>query len=192
MFGLRVAEWALVVDLFNYTLPVFQSAGDSPGRRSTRHGGQGAGEGGGEPILADYCDYFLRVMDAGFGPASGVSATILRENETPRLPVRVVAVHLDRSSGGSVGYASIGDGRLAEELGAFGRWLDGSHEEGGFGYRRVARLYHCEKRKGRDVPTVYIIKPDRIRYWTRSAALRDADEVAADIHAWQGSSPASV
>jgi hypothetical protein len=34
---------------------------------------------------------------------------------------------------------------------------------------------------GVKIPTIYLIKPDKIRYWTRSMALRDADEVAADI-----------
>ena len=33
------------------------------------------------------------------------------------------------------------------------------------------------------VPTIYLVKPDRVRYWTRSMALRDADEVVADIMA---------
>ena len=38
---------------------------------------------------------------------------------------------------------------------------------------------------GRKVPTIFLVKPDKVRYWTRSMALRDADEVAADIILWQ-------
>jgi hypothetical protein len=38
---------------------------------------------------------------------------------------------------------------------------------------------------GVKIPTIYLIKPDKIRYWTRSMALRDADEVAADIMTWR-------
>jgi len=38
-----------------------------------------------------------------------------------------------------------------------------------------------------NIPTIYLIKPDKIRYWNRSMALRDADEVAADIMMWQTS-----
>jgi hypothetical protein len=47
----------------------------------------------------------------------------------------------------------------------------------------VARVYTSTEWRGEQVPTVYLIKPDKIRYWTRSMALRDADEVSADIMA---------
>ncbi len=38
---------------------------------------------------------------------------------------------------------------------------------------RIARIY--------DGPCIYLIKPDRLRYWLRSVALRDADETLADL-----------
>jgi hypothetical protein len=38
---------------------------------------------------------------------------------------------------------------------------------------RVARIY--------DGPCIYLLKPDRLRYWLRSVALRDADETLADL-----------
>ena len=34
-----------------------------------------------------------------------------------------------------------------------------------------------------DGPFVFLIKPDRLRYWLRSIALRDADEALADLRA---------
>jgi hypothetical protein len=37
----------------------------------------------------------------------------------------------------------------------------------------------------RNIPTVFLIKPNQIRYWTRSMAMRDADEVAGDIMLWR-------
>jgi hypothetical protein len=40
---------------------------------------------------------------------------------------------------------------------------------------RIARIY--------DGPCIYLLKPDRLRYWLRSVALRDADETLADL--WQ-------
>jgi hypothetical protein len=34
--------------------------------------------------------------------------------------------------------------------------------------------------------TIYIVKPDQRRYWTRASALRDADEIYTDImEAWR-------
>ena len=34
-----------------------------------------------------------------------------------------------------------------------------------------------------DGPFVFLIKPDRLRYWLKSIALRDADEALADLRA---------
>ncbi|MDD4103360.1 MAG: Eco57I restriction-modification methylase domain-containing protein, partial [Kiritimatiellae bacterium] len=38
---------------------------------------------------------------------------------------------------------------------------------------RVVRIYH--------VNTILLVKPKRLRYWTRSTAIRDADEVFSDL-----------
>jgi hypothetical protein len=39
---------------------------------------------------------------------------------------------------------------------------------------RVLRFYEAN--------TILIVKPDRLRYWIRSTAIRDADETLADLH----------
>ncbi|MDR3566448.1 MAG: N-6 DNA methylase [Syntrophobacteraceae bacterium] len=44
---------------------------------------------------------------------------------------------------------------------------------GGLNVTRIARLY--------DGACIYLLKPDRLRYWLRSIALRDADETLADL-----------
>jgi hypothetical protein len=44
---------------------------------------------------------------------------------------------------------------------------------GGLKVTRIARLY--------DGACMYLLKPDRLRYWLRSVALRDADETLADL-----------
>jgi len=44
---------------------------------------------------------------------------------------------------------------------------------GGLHITRIARLY--------DGACIYLLKPDRLRYWIRSIALRDADETLADL-----------
>ena len=44
---------------------------------------------------------------------------------------------------------------------------------GGLEVTRVARIY--------DSRCIYLLKPDRLRYWLRSIALRDADETLADL-----------
>jgi len=44
---------------------------------------------------------------------------------------------------------------------------------GGLSVTRIARLY--------DGACIFLLKPDRLRYWLRSIALRDADETLADL-----------
>lgn len=44
---------------------------------------------------------------------------------------------------------------------------------GGLTVTRIARIY--------DSDCIYLIKPNRLRYWLRSVALRDADETLADL-----------
>jgi hypothetical protein len=43
----------------------------------------------------------------------------------------------------------------------------------GLSVTRIARIY--------DGACIYLLKPDRLRYWLRSVALRDADETLADL-----------
>jgi hypothetical protein len=51
------------------------------------------------------------------------------------------------------------------------------HDKGGTTLRvtRIARIY--------DGNFVFLLKPDRLRYWLRSVALRDADETLSDLRA---------
>ena len=44
---------------------------------------------------------------------------------------------------------------------------------GGLDVTRIARIY--------DGSCIYLLKPNRLRYWLRSIALRDADEALADL-----------
>lgn len=44
---------------------------------------------------------------------------------------------------------------------------------GGLNVTRIARIY--------DGACIYLLKPNRLRYWLRSIALRDADEILADL-----------
>jgi hypothetical protein len=50
---------------------------------------------------------------------------------------------------------------------------------------RVLRLYDTVAAEGKRIPTVFLVKPDQVRYWTRTMAMRDADQVAADIGLWE-------
>jgi len=186
-FGLRDAEWVLVEDLFNYTLPDFKGGSQSPGRQKTR---RAAGDGPlrMEPELSAYCEHFLRVLKSAFGKKEKICATIFQEKDTRSLlPVRMVAVYLDLPRRDDISVEKIDSehllGRLREvhEVLAPGR----STSQSPLSCERVARIYDTFLLEGRTVPTVFIVKTDQCANWTRSRGLRDADEVAADVLMWR-------
>lgn len=177
LLELSDSERVLIDDLLNYTIEDFRPDPDvvSPGRRPTR-----LSSGRGETVLRKYCDYFVRVLKAGFGSERRICATVFSEEPgSERLPVRLVAVHLDWKNA-RTRVAAISSDELRNRLLEFDRKLREGKKGGAF-YQRVARHYDTESHGGKRVATVYLIKPDRVRYWTRSMAMRDADEVFADL-----------
>jgi len=182
-FEFKDSEWVLINDLFNYTLPDFKGDVASPGRKRTYRRDNGQSHNNTEPELTAYCEYFLRVLKAGFGQDKQVCATIFQEQTKTLLPIRLVAIYLNKPDSGGVHIEPIDSPDLMELLENLNKlYLErGSIEDGGIFYQRVARIYDSVELNGVKIPTIYLIKPDKIRYWTRSMALRDADEVAADI-----------
>ncbi|OGR23752.1 MAG: restriction endonuclease subunit M [Desulfuromonadaceae bacterium GWB2_53_15] len=179
--GVKESEWILVEDLFDYTLPDFGTDNNTSAYALTRK----ASNTNNEMILESYCHSFLKVLRAGFGEDINVSATIFQEMVT-FLPVRMVAIHFDFSDGDDVRHESITSPDLLARLQELNtKFMDISKAKGGIFYQRVVRVYDSVKIDGKNVPTVYLIKPDQVRYWTRSMALRDADDVAADALLWR-------
>jgi hypothetical protein len=183
-YRLKDAEWVLVEDLFRYTLKDFKGGLDSPGRRPTS-GVDGEKD---ERVLREYCDYFTRVLRAGFGEDKPVSATIFKEESDEFLPVRMVGIHLEKRGKAFIREERIESEELIERLNKLDKTFLKSNKQpvkGGIFYQRVARIYDTLSIGKKQVPTVFIVKPDQIRYWTRSMAMRDADEVAEDIMLWR-------
>ncbi|MEG3970413.1 N-6 DNA methylase [Microcoleus sp. T2B6] len=182
-FSLKDSESILIEDLFNYTLPDFKGDSDSPGRKTTHSNLKQNLPEENELTLQNYCRYFLRVLKAGFGDKKNVCATIFQEQNLTHLPVRLVAIHLNRPDCKDVQIEMIDSPDLLNLMDKLNKALleRGDTEGGGIFYQRVAKVYASVKLNEINIPTVYLVKPDKIRYWTRSMALRDADEVAADI-----------
>ena len=185
-FDFRPAERILMEDVLRYTLPDFKGDADSPGRSPTRrNGADRGGTGGGGTELHAWCAWFIRVLRAGFGRTKPVCATVFEEVAGERLPVRLVAIHLDWARRPDVVVEPIGCGDLIGRLQRiYSLLLDDAAE--GVSFRRVARVFDVWDIEGRRVPTVVFVKPDQARYWSRSIALRDADEVSGEIvqRAW--------
>lgn len=187
LFSLKDSEYALIDDLFNYTLPDFKGGSSSPGRQRTQRSVLVLSllDSIEEPELREYCEYFLRVIRAGFGQDKEVCATIFQEPTNHYLPVRLVAIYFNKSIHDGIKVETIKSQVLLDRLNQLNDLFlaQGNSDTGGIFYQRVVRVYTSTEWHGEQVPTVYLIKPDKIRYWTRSMALRDADEVSADIMA---------
>jgi hypothetical protein len=56
-----------------------------------------------------------------------------------------------------------------------------SGNRSGLGFQRVAYFLHPDENHRQRTMNVTIVKPDECRYWTRSMAMRDADQLTGAI-----------
>lgn len=181
-FGFTAADWTLIEDFLEYTLPdVLRKTGVKARLQTQRKDKDGTKE----PELTEYAKTFTRVVKGTFGRDRAVAATIFTEPDGRRLPVRMLTIHLDSTEKTGVHREAIeADGlldRLAEfhtdQLKQRPRNATGS----GLGFQRVAYFFHPSRENGKRVMNLTIVKPDERRYWTRSMAMRDADQLASSI-----------
>lgn len=176
LFGLKDAERVLIEDTIEYTINDFLGGSKSKGRQPTSLGDNTENEA----HLRSYCAYFLRVLKAGFGSEKSVSATVFR-CPSESMPYRLVAFELGNDASNEVEVKNIKSATLIKELERMNKKLRRTSD--GIYNQRVARIYEASK----GVPTVFVIKPDQKRFWTRSMGLQDGDEVALDLFKWQQS-----
>lgn len=171
LFGFKDAERVLVEDAIDYTLDSFVEGvgarGDQPTDRPLSN----------EAHMRAYCDYFMRVLKAGFGRDKAVSATIYRTGDEAS-PYRLVAFALASSGESDITVATVQSKELLAEL----KRLDSKSPAtgGGIFNQAVTRVYDA----GSGTPTIFVVKPDKKRFWTRSMGLNDGDEVALDLFRW--------
>jgi hypothetical protein len=138
-----------------------------------------------EPELSAYCDTFIRGLQGAFGEHKSICATIYRDDKSAQLPVRLVAVHVDWPMREKIRLEEIESDELFDTLKKLNtRYLQGNGNRGATQVQRIATIFDYVKVRRRSVPTFYLIKPDQVRYWLRSMALRDSDSVALDIMKW--------
>ena len=174
LFDLKDAERVLVEDAIEYTLGDYLRGSKSKGHERTSCEEVTRDE----HQLRSYCAYFLRVLTAGIGRDKSAFATIFR-CASERIPYRLVAVALGGNGENEVDVRDVTSNALLEELERLGQAeLDAT----GGGYNdRVFRVYEVNE----GVPTIFLLKPDQKRFWTRSMGLQDGDEVALDLFVWQ-------
>lgn len=173
MYELSESDWMLIEDAVQGTMRETLAA-KSEAYRPTRRGPGGC--------LEDYVEWLLRSLRYGIGRRGALSATIFEEDGPP-LPVRLVAVTL-RDGVTGVGRVSL---RREALLGQVVK-LNREHESFSnivYAYRMVDHPATPEQPAVR-VPTIFVVKPDLQSLWKRSYALRDGDEIIADMISWVG------
>jgi len=177
-FALSQAEWMLVEDMVKVTLPDSLRQAPGPGRQPTVRRTAGGAD---EPELTAYVETLCRVLRSTFGDDKQVAATIFQEPAAAGLPVRMLTLHFDWPNREPVSIQPIeADGLLDKLTDVHLNILERSSADGG-GFRRVVFLFHSIKLDRGSVRSLTIIKPDERRYWTRSIAIRDADELSVTI-----------
>ena len=187
LYKLNSIERILVNDFFEITLRDSRDAIASPGRNPVSTGVD-------ENCikLETYSRWFIDVIRSGFGHDKQVCASIFVSNDGKPLPFCLIGIHLEWPNRPMIRYERLSNPRLLEKLqeldeAQMGRDL----KREGIYYKRVSRIYQTITIKDegghRKVPTVFLIKPNKARYWTASMALRDADEVSMDIYQWSKS-----
>ena len=125
------------------------------------------------------------MLKAGFGASKQLAAVIFTPPEST--PYRLAAIQLlqDGSPEAGVRIEPISGRGLISEL----RRLSASHSAGNGRLlgQRLARFYDASS----GTPTIFILKPDAVRYWTRSMALNDADQVSVDLFQWTAAARSS-
>lgn len=181
-FGLTTAEWTLIEDFLKYTLPDVLRKTPGPGRVATQRKSKDGAE---EPELTEYAKTFARVIKGTFGKNKSVASTVFAEPDGRKLPVRMLTIHLDAPMQSGVRVESIEADGLLDKLAEFhAQQLKQKPRDAtstGLGFQRVAYLFQPTRVNGQRVMNLSIVKPDECRYWTRSMAMRDADQLADAI-----------
>ena len=149
MFGLTTADWTLVEDFLEYTLPDVLRKTPGPARFPTQRKNNGGTK---EPELTQYAKTFARVVKGTFGKARGVSSTVFTEPDARKLPVRMLTIHLDSPDRDGVKVEPIEADGLLDKLAEFyndqltkkPRDATGS----GLGFQRVAYFFHPSHENG--------------------------------------------
>lgn len=169
LFALSKSEQALVEDFYGYTLEDFKVGRGSAGRKSIKPTERSS-------RLATYCEWLIDTLKEGFGGDKHISSTAFVPSVENSFPYYIVAIRLTANTTTTeIEELSIEKARKMI-LGLSEKTADGK-----IFYRRVLRVYVTEKSPRGLIPTIYLVKPHEERYWTRSSAMRDADEITADL-----------
>ncbi len=165
LYNLSEDELILINDAINYTLDYFRRKQKSPAANPTYDKSEG------ERILIEYVNLAQKTLQNSFGQQ--FTPTIFQSKATS---LRVVALKLSDVTVNQNIIIEESQQALDQALNNINDYLQEQRSPNLF-IQRNMRTYIGK--------TIYIIKPDQRRYWTKSMALRDADEIYIDVmEAW--------
>jgi len=157
-YGLDESEMILVNDAIDFTLDSFRNKDKSI-----------AFEKVDRSALSDYSNIFCDVLDNSFSSPKKVFVCKVYLGKSP---LRVVSVSLVDKPKKNARIKFVEDNKLEDVLSKLDKALIEERYPSVY-IRRNLRRYSSN--------TVFIVKPNQRRCWTKSAALHDADETYADI-----------
>lgn len=172
--GLKPSERALIDHAVDLVLPDLKAGTKSNARERTKRGVVNG--------LREYCDWFLKILATGL-PTDSLSATVFEEAEgDSRLPVRYAEIRLapGDSDCEPVSVERVSAAKLSAQIAEVYESVDRARTTEEICPNVVRVFGFTEFPTGR-VPTVFIAKSDQARYWTPAMALRDADDVSAEL-----------
>jgi hypothetical protein len=165
LYGLNESEKILIDDAIKYTLAFFTKKGKSI-----------AVEPVNENIMKEYIDALCKVLNNSFSsPMKVFTGTCNIGNS----PLTVVSVSLENKSDNLEIRVHTQDDELKKVLDGLEKILIQERSPSIY-IRRNIRRYAGN--------TISIVKPNQNRYWNKSSALRDADEIYAEIMSFWGDS----
>jgi hypothetical protein len=179
LFGLNDVERVLVEDLIHFTFA--DARGEDWRGHDPTHRFDGEHQ---EPDLYAYGAMVRRVIKAAYGDDICVRVDIVGAERAAAIPVRTVRFVVGPAVPDEMVVEALSLVAVRERLTrAYQAAREGSD---GTPFLRCARVYGTETIGSIRHLTITHIKPDQMRFWTRTAALHDADEVALDLSAWAG------
>jgi hypothetical protein len=192
-FEFQEAERILIEDLIDHPLAEFKWREEAPNRRHTHRKSPNTIVVLDEPDLHLYSETLVRTLARTYGADKAVGIRIwsdLSSDSQPQLPMRYISIVFGSASRRGTSVELLEKRELRDRILALYRHLEKMQQDDGYG--RQVREYTDFEENGEKVLVLNLLKPDWLRYWTRSAALRDADEIARDFWVWQEGSGVST
>jgi len=186
-FEFQKTERILIEDLVEHTLSGFKERGRSASHRPTLRRSNETNE----PDLRRYCETLLETLAQTYGADKPLGVRIWAEQEiddSMRLPMRYISIIFDAPSQRGLQIQVLENQILRARILQLHRHLQETRQNEG--YSSQVRDYASFHENGENGLVLNILKPDWLRYWMRSVALHDADEIARDFWVWQNGSEA--